>query len=59
MHSKIWTPELVALVAREFDLPLTSIHGPAHWTPVRSNGLRLEGIHRVYHLAYPPSMGCM
>jgi len=44
MYSDIWQPTLVRLVAREFALPLTSIHGPAHWARVRNNGLKLASI---------------
>ena len=32
---------LDTLVRNGFQLPLTSIHGPAHWARVRENGLRL------------------
>jgi len=44
MKSHIWHPNLVRFVAHEFALPLTSIHGPAHWARVRNNGLRLANI---------------
>ena len=41
MKSDILTPELVRRVVSEFALDLRSVHGPAHWMRVRSNGLLL------------------
>lgn len=35
------TPELRADILRQFRLPKTSIHGPAHWARVRYNGMLL------------------
>lgn len=37
----ILTPPLVKAVVLQFKLPLSSIHGPAHWMRVRTNGLEL------------------
>jgi len=34
-------PHLVRDLAAQFNLPLTSVHGPAHWMRVRANGLAL------------------
>jgi uncharacterized protein len=33
--------KLIDLITNQFALPLTSIHGRAHWDRVRENGLRL------------------
>lgn len=37
-------PALIALALSRFELPRSSIHGPAHWARVMANGLRLAPI---------------
>ena len=37
----IWTPELVAIIRRQFTLDWRGIHGAGHWSRVRTIGLRL------------------
>lgn len=37
----LWTPELVAMIRRQFTLDWRGIHGAGHWSRVRTIGLRL------------------
>jgi len=39
--SPLWTPELVAIIRRQFTLDWRGIHGAGHWSRVRTIGLRL------------------
>lgn len=42
MRQKLLTRELLLSVVGQFKLPLSSVHGPAHWMRVRKNGLDIS-----------------